>query len=84
MSTTTSQQPPKEDEDEEEEDEEQGEEFEFDYSTDEGKILEDNKRTNSEMPTVTEKTVPLNVLPPAGQELSLTKVSVPLTGKTFI
>lgn len=82
MSTTTSQQPPKEDE--EEEDEEQGEEFEFDYSTDEGKIQEDNKRTNSEMPTVTEKTVLLNFLPPAGQELILTKVSVPLTGKTFI
>lgn len=79
MSTTTSQQPLKEDE--EEEDEEQGEEFEFNYSTDEGEIQEDNKRTNSEMPTVTEKTVPLN---PAGQELILTKVSLPLTGKTFI
>lgn len=82
MSTTTSQQPLKEDE--EEEDEEQGEEFEFDYSSDEGKIQEDSKRANSETPTVPEKTVPLNDLPPAGQELILTKVSLPLTGKSII
>lgn len=88
MSTVTSQQPPKDDE--EEEDEEQGEEFEFDDSTDEEKIQEDAKRMDgalsteeksSEMLAVTEKAEPLNSVPPAGQEANFTKVSLPSAGK---
>ncbi|KAM7401713.1 hypothetical protein PAMP_017008 [Pampus punctatissimus] len=46
MSTVMSQQPPKEDE--EEDDEEQGEEFVFEDSTDEEKLQEDNKGTDTD------------------------------------
>lgn len=88
MSTATSQQPPKDDE--EEEDEEQGEEFEFDDGADEDKIQEDSKRMDcvlsteeksSEMLTVTEKAGLLQSGPPAGQEATFTKVSLPSAGK---
>lgn len=89
MATATSQQPPKDDE--EEEDEEQGEEFEFDDSTDEEKIQEDTKGMDSVLSTeqksneiliATEKAELLKSAPPAGQEANFTKLSLPSAGKT--
>lgn len=84
MSTATSQQPPKDDE--EEEDEEQGEEFEFDDSTDEEKIQEDSKRIDPVQLTEEKSSGMLTVAGtaelPAGQEVALTKVLVPSAGET--
>lgn len=81
-----SQQLPKESEGEE--DEEQGEEFDFEDSTNEEKLQEDTKgissvhlMENKGNETVTDGTLLLRTLPPDGQEATPTTDSIPTGGK---